>query len=524
MAKWQLIVPALLGGSVVAGGTAAYFYFKGIPAQVGINPSASAAIVPDEALMTSFISGDDQAWGKLKKFGTPEAQQLFAEGYDDFISSFEQSATAQNIDVEKDVRPWLGSIMVALMPAEKKAEPQALLVVGVKDKLAALKFANKMKENAESTIKEEEYKGVKVLADSKSSAFVGILEHHLLVTLDRKALELALDTSKGAPSLAARADGAMTEALTDFKNPVAQVYIPDYSAFFQQFTAASATPLPPQVLDQLDRQLDQVKSVAIAMGIDDQGLQMRAITAMSPEAKQWNYKPIPGKVLGEFPEDTLALVSGGGISESWATSRQLTQLDLDQDILGWMDGEFALGLIPSQEGLLADVGFGGALLLETSDRTTAEKTFGKLDNLATQNLLKLNQRDINSIPVTEWQIPVQGTLVSHGWLDQDISFMALGGPMADILVSKPERTLSSSKVFQAATASFPKKNSGYFYLNMEQASGLLTSNPLIAQSGWLTPDTKAILQSIQAVGATTSQIDDSTLKTDIVMTLQPASK
>ncbi|MEO0375419.1 MAG: DUF3352 domain-containing protein, partial [Cyanobacteria bacterium P01_A01_bin.17] len=454
MAKWKLIVPALLGGSVVAGGTAAYFYFKGIPAQVGIDPTASAAIVPDEALMTGFISGDDQAWSKLKKFGTPEAQALFSKGYEEFIGSLEKSATDQKIDVEKDVRPWLGSIMVALMPAEDKAEPQSLLVVGIKDKLAALKFANKMKENAESTIKEEEYKGIKVLADTKSSSFLGILENHLLITNDRKTLELAIDTSKGDPSLATQSKGAMADALKDFDNPVAQVYIPSYSAFFKQFSAASASPVPPKVLDQLD----QIQSVVVGMGIDDQGLQMRAITAMNPETKQWNYKPIPGKVIAEFPEDTLALVSGSGISESWATSveqlnkvpefkqgldqtrqqlRQFTQLDLDKDILGWMDGEFALGLIPSKEGLLADVGFGGALLLETSDRNTAEKTFGKLDTLATKNLLQLKQRDIDSTSVTEWQIPVQGTLVSHGWLDQDTSFMALGGPMADILVSEP---------------------------------------------------------------------------------------
>ncbi len=540
MAKWQLIVPALLGGSVVAGGTAAYFYFKGIPAQVGINPSASAAIVPDEALMTGFISGEDQAWDKLKKFGTPEAQQLFSKGYENFISSFEKSTTDQKIDIEKDVRPWLGSVMVALMPAEKKAEPESLLVVGIKDKLAALKFANKLKENAESTIKEEEYKGIKVLADAKSSSFVGILDNHLVLTTDRKTLELALDTAKGEPSLAAKSKGAMTDALQGFNNPVAQVYIPNYSDFFKQFSAASASPVSPKVLDQLD----QIESVVVGMGINDQGLQMRAITAMSPDVKQWNYKPIPGKVIAEFPENTLALVSGSGISESWATSveqfnevpefkqgldqtrrqlQQLTQLDLDKDLMGWMDGEFALGLIPSKEGMLKDVGFGGALLLETSDRKTAEKTFGKLDTLVSKQFLKLNQRKIDSTPVTDWQVPVQGTLASHGWLDQDTSFMALGGPMADILVSTPERTLSSSKVFQEATASFPKENSGYFYVNMEQASGLLTTNPLIAQSGWLTPETQAILKSIRAVGATTSQMDKSTLKTDIVMTLQPAS-
>ncbi|MGB7413263.1 MAG: DUF3352 domain-containing protein, partial [Thermosynechococcaceae cyanobacterium] len=204
--------------------------------------------------------------------------------------------------------------------------------------------------------------------------------------------------------------------------------------------------------------------------------------------------------------------------------QQATQLDLDRDLLGWMDGEYAFALIPSKEGLLAELGFGGALLLETSDRTTAENTYGKLDTFATKNLLQLKEREIEGTQVTEWQIPVQGTLMSHGWLNQDTTFFALGGPMADILASKPSKTLESSKLFQAATASLPKDNSGYFYVNMEQAAGVLFSNPLIAQSPWLTPETQAMLQSMRAVGATTSQLNDTTLQTDVVMALQPATK
>lgn len=537
MAKWQLIVPALLGGSVVAGGAAAYFYFKGIPAQVGIDPAASAAIVPDEALMAGFISGDEQAWSKLKKFGTPEAQKLFTDGFESFTSSFEKSE--QNIDVEKDVLPWVGNVMMALIPV-KNSEPQPLMVVGIKDKLAALNFANKMKEEAKSTIKEQDYKGVKVLENTKDASFLAVLEHHLVMTQDRKTIELAIDTSKGAPSLKSKA-AAVKDVFDGFENPVAQVYIPDYGALFQQFAKASDTPVPPQFVNQLN----QVESVVFGMGTNAKGLEIRAITKMNPDAPQWAYKPMPGKVIAEFPDNTMALVSGGDINQSWTTSaeqlskipefrqtleqtrkqlRQFTQLDLDKDILGWMDGEFALGLIPSQEGMLADLGFGGALLFETSDRTTAEKTFGKLDTLATRNLLQLNQRDIGSTKVTEWQVPVQGTLVSHGWLDQDTTFMALGGPMADILAAQPDKTLNNSKVFQEVTQDLPKENSGYFYLNMEQASGMLTRNPLVAQSGWFTPETKAMLDSIRAIGATTSQVNNSTLQTDIVMTLQSTKK
>ncbi|MGB7414480.1 MAG: DUF3352 domain-containing protein, partial [Thermosynechococcaceae cyanobacterium] len=312
MAKWKLIIPALIGGSVAIGGAAAYLYLKGIPSQVGIDPNASAKIVPDEALMASFISGDDQAWSKLKKFGTPEAQKIFSDGFSAFTNNIEASAAAQDIDVEKDILPWVGSVMVALMPAQE-SEPQPLIVVGIKDKLAALNFANKMKDKGQSSVKEQDYKGIKVLEDTKSKSFLAVLENHLLVANNNKTIELAIDTAKGDPSLASESASEMKDILKDFQNPVAQVYIPNYATFVENVSAASASPIPSQFLDQLN----QVKSVVVGVGIEDQGLRMRAIATTNPDASKWTYKPIPGTVISEFPEDTLALISGSGISESW---------------------------------------------------------------------------------------------------------------------------------------------------------------------------------------------------------------
>lgn len=68
------------------------------------------------------------------------------------------------------------------------------------------------------------------------------------------------------------------------------------------------------------------------------------------------YKPSSGKIVGQFPAETLALVTGRGISSIWSafvqqakTNPQLSQgldavrqqlttvnIDLDKDIFGWM--------------------------------------------------------------------------------------------------------------------------------------------------------------------------------------------
>jgi hypothetical protein len=254
----------------------------------------------------------------------------------------------------------------------------------------------------------------------------------------QKAVEQAIDTFKGEPSFAGveGVDSILAKGV-DVKNPIAQIYMPDYASAVQQLIATSpnATMLPPATLAQLQ----QVKSVVAAVGVDDTGLRMKAIAGVDSEAINLQYQPSPGKMVARFPAETLALVTGVGISRSWLAfveqtknSPELQQgldgarqqlktvnIDLDKDIFSWMDGEFAFAAIPSNQGLLAPVGFGGALVFDTSDRATTEATFNKLDAIAKSNFISVGQRNVGGKAVTEWQTPLQGALLGHGWLDED---------------------------------------------------------------------------------------------------------
>jgi len=81
-----------------------------------------------------------------------------------------------------------------------------------------------------------------------------------------------------------------------------------------------------------------------------------------------------------------------------------------------MDGEFAIAAIPSKQGLLAAIGFGGALVFDTSDRKTAEATFDKIDAIAKSNFITVG-RNVQGKAVTEWQIrynPLYWDMV--GWM------------------------------------------------------------------------------------------------------------
>lgn len=543
--KWKLIVPGIIAGAVAIGGVAAYFYLKVIPAREGTSPVASAKIVPDEAWMAGYVDITSDSWEKLKDFGTPEAQDLVFGGFDTMTADIKKELAEDKLDYDKDIKPWLGSVMFAAVPAsEDKPAPSMLMVIGIKDKVEVLNFANKMKDKEDLEVKETDHKGVKILEidASGSPSYVAILENHLAMSDNQDVVKKAIDSSKGDPSLAS--DGETRKILEEslkMDNPVAQIFIPNYGKLITQAAAFNpSNPLPPQLKDQLD----QIKSVSVGMGIDNEGVRFRAVTKVNPDSFKWEFKPVPGKIISQFPANTLLSANAGNLSSQWNYAlqqldsvpefkegldevrqqiRQTTQLDLDKDIIGWMDKEVGLALIPGNQGVLQSVGFGGTLVFKTSDRAKAEATFAKLDDLVKQSNVPVNKSKIGNVDVTQWQFPpTKETLAGHGWIDNETVFFAIGDPIIKVM-AKPDKTLDQSETFKSVTRTLPQSNSGYFFVNMDEANKVILSNPVITSQGLITPEVEAVLKSIRGIGVASTQMDKSTYTGDVLLALKPKS-
>lgn len=546
--KSSLLIPVIGTVIILAGGIAAYMYLKGSGSSS--NPLGSAKLVPVTALMATYIDTKPESWDKLTKFGTPEARKIIGKGLQDFN---QQILNDNSISYAADIKPWVGGVMIAVLPPDNKKtspvnlraseQPNILVVVDIKDKIAALNFANKLKQQKNVKTQESDYKGEKIIetkAQGEPTYTTVLNNNHLLFTSNKQAVEKAIDTFKGEASFATKA-GA-NEILSkgvDVKNSLAQVYIPDYGNMIEKIAALNpqSPKLPPQTLAQIK----QVKSLVAGVGVDDMGLRFKAVVNLDPELNKFQYQTTPAKIVGQFPSETFALASGQGINKSWQTfvaqskdypelnqglQQARTQLktleiDLDQDIFSWMTGEFGIGAIQSNQGLLANPGFGGALVLDTSDRKTAEATFTKLDNLAKQQSLNVANKNIGGKNVTEWQIPQQGALISHGWLDNDTVFLAIGGPIAETLANRKGQALDQSETFKSVTGSLQTPNAGYFYLDMEKTTTIIKR--LAAQSQPLPPDATAILNSIRGLGVTFNSPDKSRTQMEILFALKPTS-
>jgi Protein of unknown function (DUF3352) len=546
--KSKFLIPAIGATVIVTGSIAAYMYLKG-PSGDSSGAFASAKIVPSGAFIATYISTDPQAWAKLQQFGTPEAQKIVKKGLDSLNKGF---LTESNISYEKDLKPWLGGVMIAMLPPTSSAnpvpntppatrEPNILMVVGIKDKLAALNFAKKLKQEKGVTTKEIDYKGERItetIGKGKPSYSAVLNNTYVVLAPEKQTVEKSIDTYKGQPSFANKegANSIFTKNV-DVKNTVAQIYVPDYGGMVQQLLATNprATTLAPQTL----KQLKQVKSMVANIGIDDAGVRMKAIANLDPQLSKFQYQNTTAKVVANFPGDTLALINGQGISSWWSAvveqskdypefkqvieqargQLKAVNFDLDKDIFGWMNGEFGFAAIPSNQGILAQLGVGGAFVFDTSDRKTAESTFAKLDNLAKTQKIKVAQRNINGKALTEWQIPQQGALLAHGWLDQDTVLVALGGPIAEAIAEPKNQSLDNSDNFKAVTNSLQKPNGGFLYLDMDKTVSLV--NRFAVQGQAMPPEASAILSSIRGLGVTATSLDKSTSQVEMLLALKP---
>ncbi|MBE9161468.1 DUF3352 domain-containing protein [Tychonema sp. LEGE 06208] len=536
--KPKLLIAA---AAVAAGSVAVYFYFQGLSQQIS-NPQESAKVVPDEATMAAFISPNPQALAQLQQFGTPGAQKLIGAGLKAFQ---EQSLAGTQIDFDRDLKPWLGGVMVALLPPDAGAKtepPKLLVVVSVKNKISAWNFANKLKSQQGAKTQETEYKGVKIseIAEPTGKRYsVALLNDQLVMAPLRKPVELAIDTFKGAPSLATQ------QSTTKFfsesagvKNPIATVYIADYSASVQQLKANFPDDLQP--LLTVMQQFKQVKSLVAGIGADSSGLRVKTIAQLDPKLMQQN-SPSPSKLLSRFPGETIALVGGKGLDKIWSQAtaeakdspevdRGIQQvrdsfkrldLDADRDVFGWMNGEFAIGAIGSDRGILSQLGMGATMIFETSDRPAAEATLEKLDAIAKSNpTVSVAPRQIQGKEVTEWKIPQQGTLFGHGWLNENSVFVAFGGPLIDVITTAPPQPLSSSPSFQAIATSLPQANQSYFYIDMEKAMSWANRYLLAIQPNLVSPPVADLLNSLRGVSVATTSTEPTTAKLEMLFALK----
>lgn len=531
MASKKLLFP-ILGAMAVSGGAAAYYVMTNATVQ---GPAAIARYMPDETAVAISLTPNEKAWSQLDKFGTPAARKLIT---DQLTKLEKDSLKDTGIDFNQDIKPWLGEVMLGVLPiaGEKpNAQPEMLVAATIKDKGKALNFQNKLKDKVKVEPESIEYKGYKISkyssagkdqAKAATPTFTLLVQDTLLIASSQKAMEAAIDTLKGEPSMASLPQ--IKSLLSDdlkVENVVARVYLP---------SAENLTKLvPPTPGPNALAQLQAYKAGSAVLGIDAQGVRVRSRVSIDPKNPAApKYSQSPGKIAGYFPAQTFAFSSGYDLNALWqqtlaqvesntpeakgsiAQMRQAftaqTQLDLDKDVMGWMKGEFALGLMQESNNF---GGVGGALLVQTSDRAAADKALAQLNTVASKMGIPVNSGPNSAKPMAA-AAPAGTPALSHGWVDDKTLYLTISPVSAQALASKPSDALTNSATYKTVTSTLPKNHAGTFYLDMAETVKLLQPY------GGISGDAATILDSITGVGMTSSPTTNGVVDGEFLLALK----
>ncbi len=337
----------------------------------------------------------------------------------------------------------------------------------------------------------------------QNSFSIAILPGHLAIGYSNKSIERVINTNQQkAATLAQNYHFQKTIRQPQTGKPLFAMYQDPvgYINFAKEIIKDPSLGLPTIDLESIlsSEQLKKYQSLGSFVTVQKEGIRFQVNAYLSPEFNKKNLADnIKSQtILSRMPAATYSALNGKNLNLRWQTISKLlssqkefknglttlrglirsnTGLDLERDIISWMDGEFAFFMYPTKGGFFQamnpslDMGIG--LAVETSNRAAAENTLNKLGNLiasVSKGEVKIAQKSIKNQAVTSWDVDGDSakSLLAYSWVDDNTLILTTGyGAIAD-LVPQPYVALSSAYNFNTATNSLPSLNNGYFYMNM----------------------------------------------------------
>ncbi|MGF1576910.1 MAG: DUF3352 domain-containing protein [Cyanophyceae cyanobacterium] len=294
--------------------------------------------------------------------------------------------------------------------------------------------------------------------------------------------------------------------------------------------------LPPESLATLEA----MRSIIVSVGWEQQNVRMQMMIDVDPEQLPLDDVELAaGELIKQLPSTALMVITSSGIGSSWEQSLASAQkmdpefeeilneiraevlaetgLDLDEDILGWMDGEMGVVVLPDAEATNPFAYNMGALIaIETSDRETAENTFAVLDELATEYGVRVSE----SAGQVIWGDPFLGQpMLVRAWQDDTVLLTSSTGLQA---LFGADPSLVEAGTLQAVYEGLPGDNAGYFMLNL---AGIVATveqlvPPEMLGMADIDEETLTMLRSLGGLGISAYEADDTHIGLDILLTTQ----
>jgi hypothetical protein len=584
--KSALLLTVGSAAGFLVGGVIAWSLLQKRPTLVGM--PAGAELIPQDAAMMLSVTTDKGQWQQFRRFGTPESQAAFDQ---QLAQLRDRLLIANGMNYQRDIQPWVGQEITAaflLPPADAKAQadqkvvpydPSALaagdqatvIVLPIADSAKAQELLATPKTAATQDWVDRDYKGIKIREvqgqESRAYAAAVIDNRFVVAANESKAVERVIDVFKGKPSVVQAAGYSQALGHITATNPFMQVYV-NLPATTALTTSNPNQPIPSQLLAPLKSN----QGLAGTMSLESDGVRFQSVSWLASNRKnRFKVENKAERMPLLLPAETLLAITGGNLKQSWQNYAQpsdtadassqpppgllnpdairrsvnnLTGLDLDQDLIAWMNGEFSLAIIsapanaapsnspasspdasspdasspdasssnasPNSNGSKTPAATGVLLVTQTTDRKAAEQAFKRLDELMkTRYRFEVSETQVGGKPVISWVSPFASLTITHGWLDGNVAFLAIGPNLASTLVPAPQKALADSPLFRQVESADLKSNNGHFFIDLDR----LGSNQALPLPK-LPAENQAFVEAIRAIGLTSALQDGRTTRYD----------
>lgn len=530
----SLLLTLGAAGLLIVGGGTAYFLQRNAAGTIPVG----AEILPQEALLSVSVSTHPSQWRKLQEFGTSETQLAFQQSLGDLQTRY---LTGNGFNYQEDIQPWVGDeATITFLPATDQSSTlgtqQSVVWVLPIENVEQARQTLESKRSQGGKIIERTYKDLKIqeVQGTSQGYSLAVLDRLLVLASTPKAMDQVVDTYRGEASLASTPGYRSALGEINAHQPFARMYV-NLPAAASTAIAGSGRRISPETTARIQ----ETQGLGSTVLLEADSIRFKSISWFKPNSKRKlpvenNANDLPSRL----PENTLMMASGSSFQQVWqeyvqgsesqllvpfnpnqfqASVQAATGMNFAEDFVDWMDGEFALALLPSQG---TSQGVGLVLMAQTSDRDRADRALTRLDSVMRDKFnLNVSESKIDNNTLTTWKVPPGLPVASHGWLG-NVAFLTLGAPIEGAIVPQPKAALTDATLFQAATRSDLNRHSGSFFVDMAQTQTLLDSSPLLPK---LTPDLQKFATAIRAIGVTVAVKNARTTRYDVLVELQRAS-
>ena len=480
-------------------------------------PAAAVFVSKQTPLLASMLVNPDRLEALRQVFATPEER---SRSHAEFEQIKKSLLANTGLDYRRDIEPWIGDeITLAVLDIDFDGDSNSgkqsgfLLAVSSKNVGRSQQFLDsywRKQSRAAKTVQSEIYKGVQInykqvpIANKKTSPISPLNPLSLpKTTLPPSFATAAIGGSSDSgnnPSFVLFANSPTV--IRDAINNVVAANLnlnnsPNYQKAFQQLTqgriALAFVNLPQSATEQNPQV--SLNSLAVAVGVNRRGLlaQTALVTSrentasptLSEPVKALQYIPsaspfaVASTDLRNFWADLSSAVSTNAevsklVDRTFADIQQVWGVNLQQDIFNWVQGEYALGVLPNSSNS-AD------WIFAAEKSADSQKAIDKLDEIARSKEYSIGSFTLRNQKITAWtQLTTSQNLGKKNNRKSAIETEAKGvratvgkyeifttsvEAMDAALEAAETGSLVANQDFQNSIEPLPPSNDGYFYVD-----------------------------------------------------------